>query len=90
MNKMTEKLINDASETKKAKMNMISTAIGGVLLLMGMVFLLIKSASVEYIDEAGILHENFFLLPIRYLFMLAGIIVLAVSGISYLKRSKKN
>nr|WP_254907581.1 DUF3955 domain-containing protein [Enterococcus sp. 12C11_DIV0727] len=30
--------------------------------------------SVEYIDKTGILHENFYLLPIGFLFLFAGIL----------------
>ena len=41
MNNMTEKVIKDGSETRRAKYNMISSAIGGVLLLIG-VMLLVK------------------------------------------------
>jgi transcriptional regulator with XRE-family HTH domain len=46
MNKMTEKLIKDGSETRKAKMNMVSTIIGAALMLVGFVCLIIKSHDV--------------------------------------------
>ena len=42
MNNMTEKVIKDGSETRRAKYNMISAAIGGVLLLIGVMLLVIK------------------------------------------------
>ena len=66
MTNMAEKLINDGSETRRAKMNLISISIGAVLFLMGVGCLLIKSVSVEYIDAQGFLHENFFLIPIAF------------------------
>ncbi len=72
MNNMAEKLIKDGSETRRAKMNMISTVIGGIFMLLGFVCLLIKTLSVEYLDKAGVLHENFFLIPIGALFILCG------------------
>lgn len=40
--------------------------------------------SVEYIDETGILHGNFYLLPIGFLFLFAGIIVFLVTGIRFI------
>lgn len=84
MNAMAEKLIEDGSETRRARMNLASTVIGGILMLLGFVCLLIKSMSVEYIDAQGILHENFFLIPMGLLFLSAGFLVILISGISYL------
>lgn len=80
-NNMTEKLIKDGSENRRAKMNLISITIGAVLLLIGAAFILLKGFSVEYIDESGILHENFFLLPIGFLFIFSGFITFVVVGI---------
>ncbi len=81
MNNMTEKLIRDGSETRKAKMNLLAAAIGAVLLVMGAGCLLIKGMSVEYVDAQGLLHENFFLLPIGFLLMFSGTMTIVVSGI---------
>lgn len=74
MNNMTEKVIKDGSETRRAKYNMISSVIGGVLLLIGVMLLVIKGISVEYIDAEGILHENIFLLPLGFLCIFCGLI----------------
>ncbi len=84
MNNMTEKVIKDGSETRKAKFNMISTVVGGVLLLIGMMLLVIKGLSVEYIDASGILHENFFLVPLGFLSIFCGLIVFLTTGIRFL------
>ncbi len=81
MNNMTQKLIKDGSETKRARMNLISTCIGAALLLLGIACLGIRAASVEYIDASGILHENFFLVPIAFLFLFAGFITFFITGI---------
>ena len=40
-------------------MNMMSASIGAVLMLMGVMCLVIKAFSVEYVDALGNLHENF-------------------------------
>lgn len=84
MNNMTEKLIQDGSKTKRAKLNMITTLIGSFLLFFGFACFFIKMNSVEYVDAAGILHENFYLLPIGFLFLFAGMIVFLVTGIRFI------
>ncbi|MCQ9210361.1 DUF3955 domain-containing protein [Granulicatella seriolae] len=80
VNKMTEKLIKDGSETRRAKFNLITSSIGAFLLFFGATLLFIKSISVEYIDAEGFLHENFFLIPIGMLFIISGgLVILAVA-----------
>jgi transcriptional regulator with XRE-family HTH domain len=86
MNNLTEKLIKDGSETRRAKINMVATAIGALLMFLGAILLFIKANSVEYIDEMGILHENFYLVPIGFLFISMGVIVMLTSTISYFLR----
>ena len=91
MNLMSEKLIEDTNQTKRAKLNLVTTLTGTILLLLGIVCLVIKALSVEYIDDQGILHENFFLLPIGFSLLFAGCIVFLVTGIRFLKeRVHKN
>ena len=86
VNVMTDKLVRDGSENRRAKMNMISTSVGGVLMIMGLMCLIIKAFSVEYIDASGILHENFFLLPVGFLFIFSGALVIIVACASYIVR----
>lgn len=81
MNNMTEKVIKDGSETRRAKFNMITSIIGGVLLCIGILLLVIKGVSVEYIDANGILHENFFLVPIGFMCIFCGLISFVSIGI---------
>lgn len=88
MNKMTKKLIKDTDENRKAEFNMISTIVGFFIMLMGAMCLFIKANSVEYIDQHGFLHENFYLLPIGCLLILAGLIVIITGGIIYLKNKR--
>ncbi len=90
MNNMTEKLIKDGSETRRAKFNLITSLIGSFLLLLGLTFLFIKGHSVEYIDSEGFLHENFYLLPLGFSFIFAGIMVFSIAGIKYLIHFLKN
>ena len=81
---MADKLVKDGSENRRARMNMISTIVGGILMLMGLMCLIIKAFSVEYIDASGILHENFFLLPVGFLFIFSGVLVIIVTCVSYI------
>ncbi len=89
VNNITEKLIQDGSETRRARFNMITTLIGAFLLFFGFACFFIKANSVEYIDQSGILHENFYLLPIGFFFIFTGIIVFLVIGINYVRESIK-
>ena len=86
---MTQKLINDTSETRRAKMNMITVVSGSFLMFIGLLCFIIKGLSVEYVDETGLLHENFFLVGIGYLFLLCGVIVIVGSVVHYLIAKKK-
>lgn len=81
-NNMAAKLIKDGGDTRRAKLNLVSICIGTSLLIMGAGCILIKAFSVEYIDAAGILHENFFLLPIGFLFIFCGLLSFVIAGIS--------
>ena len=63
----------------KRKTNKCYLLTGIYLILLGLYSLFIKSVSVEYIDSNGILQEKFFLLPLAFLFILIGIIVVALT-----------
>ncbi len=80
MNNMTEKIIKDGSETRRSRFNMITTSIGAGLLLLGILLLAIKAMSVEYVDDAGYLHENFFLVPCGFLCIFSGLIAFLAVG----------
>lgn len=90
MNKMTQKLIKDTDENRKAKYNMITALVGGFLMILGFFCFFIKANSVEYVDKDGFLHENFYLIPVGYLFLFAGIIVLIAGGIAYLRNKHRH
>ena len=81
-NNITAKLIQDGSDTRRAKLNLITVVIGSLLLFMGIACILIKAFSVEYIDEAGFLHENFFLLPIAFLLIFCGILSFLIAAVA--------
>lgn len=89
MNDMAEKLIDDGSEGRRAKRNMAASLSGAGLVIAGVLLFLMKGASVEYIDAAGILHENFWMIGIGWLLIFAGIVTLTVNMIRNLHSRKK-
>jgi transcriptional regulator with XRE-family HTH domain len=78
MNDITEKLIEDGSENRRLKTAQKILRTGALLMAAGLLCFILKSVSVEYIDAEGILHENFFYLPIGFLFLFSGLITLVV------------
>lgn len=89
---MADKLIKDGSELRRAKINRSIIIIGAVLLCIGIACLILKNLTVEYIDSDGLMHENFFLLPIGFLFLFSGAMTFFVVGIKNIAAalSKKN
>lgn len=88
MNNMTEKLVKDGREGRRTQMHLTITIIGSFLMVLGLVCFLIKANSVEYVDANGILHENFYLLPVGYFLLAVGGIISLISGIIILKNRK--
>ena len=86
---MEKKLIKDGSDTRRARYNMVMVIIGAFLLCMGVMMIVIKGLSVEYIDAEGFLHENFFLLPIGFFCMFCGFISFVGAGTSYARGISK-
>ena len=81
MNNMTEKLIHDGSEGRRAKQNLVSIVIGVILLFMGIVCIAVKAMTGSYVDADGFLHENFYLLPMAFVFFFGGFVTFCVTGL---------
>jgi transcriptional regulator with XRE-family HTH domain len=60
-----DSLVSGKKNKALQKLN-LKTTIGIFLLLIGIILFFINTNSVSYIDQAGILHENFFLVPLAY------------------------
>lgn len=84
MNNMTQKLIDDGSENTKLKTALKILAVGAVLMLIGLLCFFLKSITVEYVDAEGFLHENFFFIPIGYLFLFSGFITSLIGAVKAL------
>lgn len=81
MDNMTEKLIRDGSEGRRTRRNLIMVAIGGVLIIMGVGLIVLKGMTVEYIDAEGILHENFFMVPMGMISIFCGLMAFVLAGL---------
>lgn len=93
MNKIEQILINDGKRIRAKKFNMVTTIIGSVFIILGIIFFLISSASVSYIDSNGFLHENFFLIPLDYLSLFVGILIIiawVINSIRLAIKERKN
>lgn len=90
MNNMTEKLIDDGSEGRRARRYLKIAWIGAVLIVFGLLCFLLKGMTVEYIDAQGILHENIFFLPIGAVLLASGAVTLLASGIASLLHGRKS
>ncbi len=90
MDNITEKLIKDGSEGRRSRRNLIMVSIGTILLIIGIGLILIKGLTVEYIDSNGILHENFFLLPMGFISIFCGLLTFIIAGVKniFLKRKE--
>ena len=89
MNNMTEKLVKDGRQGRRTQMHLAITIIGAFLMLLGFICFFIKANSVEYVDPKGILHENFYLIPVGYLLVLTGAISTLLSGWALYRFGKK-
>jgi len=69
---MTNKLVKDGNETKKARLNMNSI----LLMLIGGILFVISGFGKSEIDSNGFLQEPlFFLIPLGYLFIFSGLVL---------------
>ncbi|WP_314060981.1 DUF3955 domain-containing protein [uncultured Vagococcus sp.] len=80
---MTNKLVKDSSEVRKAKLRIIS----GILFVLGVLSFLIKSLIGVKVTQDGVLHEPFFLLPVGYLLLVGALVFLTIALVN--KRKKE-
>lgn len=76
MNPTTKQPIQTNKKARNATRTTPIFIIGVGLVCIGMLLLVIKGMSVEYIDAHEILHENFFLIPIGFACIFFGVLTL--------------
>ncbi|MDY4560554.1 MAG: DUF3955 domain-containing protein [Peptostreptococcus porci] len=57
-----------------------------MFILIGVMLIVIKGVSVEYVDANGMLHENFFLLPLGFLCIFCRLISFVIIGIRIIRK----
>ena len=62
--------------------------LGGLLLLVGVVLLVMKGMSAEYVDAEGILHEQFYLIPMGFVCIFGGLLSFIIAGASKVMKGK--
>ncbi|KRM10787.1 helix-turn-helix domain-containing protein [Paucilactobacillus suebicus] len=82
---MQTKLIKDTSKTHRARLNFGAA----VLFIIGVICFLAELVMPSWVDRTSMLHEPyFFLIPIGYLMIFAGIVMSFVSLISKVRNRK--
>ena len=72
---MTSKLVRDASAVRKAKYNLIAA----LLFVLGVISFLAKTLIGSKVDQDGVLHDPFVLLPLGYLCLAGALVFLLIS-----------
>lgn len=79
-----QKLINDGSETKRARLNLVACITALVTCALGGICLFANSFNEPYLEAEGILHESFYLVGIGMGLLILGAVILFVALVSYL------
>ena len=66
------------AKKQKEKFKVILISVGIFLILVGITLLITKSFLPEYVDEEGILHEKFYLIPLGFFFVFLGLVNVVV------------
>ena len=90
MNNMTQKLIDDTNENKRAKLNLISISVTGILLLFGFGLLILRSMLGDKINPDGTLEEPFFLVIFAFAFFTLGFTASLISFFINVVKFSKN
>ncbi len=84
-NDMADKLIRDGSEGRWMRMSLAMSIVGAVLILVAAVLAVVAENSVSYVDASGMLHEDFWLVPVSYACAAAGMLVLLANFVAQLR-----
>lgn len=85
-NDMADKLIRDGSEGRWMRMSLAMSIVGAVLIVVAAVLAVVAENSVSYVDASGMLHEDFWLVPVSYACAAAGVLVVLANFVAQLRR----
>lgn len=86
---MAEKLIRDGSEGRWMRTSLVMSVVGAVLIVVAVVLAVVAENSVSYVDASGVLHEDFWLVPVSYACAAAGVLVVLANFVAQLRRRKR-
>jgi transcriptional regulator with XRE-family HTH domain len=86
---MAEKLIRDGSEGRWMRTSLVMSVVGAVLIVVAVVLAVVAENSVSYVDASGVLHEDFWLVPVSYACAAAGVLVALANFVAQLRRRKR-
>ena len=86
---MADKLISDGSEGRWMRMSLAISIAGAALIVVAVVLAVVADNSVSYVDASGMLHEDFWLVPVSYACVAAGMLVLLANFVAQLRRRKR-
>lgn len=86
---MAEKLIRDGSEGRWMRMSLVMSVVGAALIVIAVVLSAVAENSVSYVDASGVLHEDFWLVPVSYACAAAGVLVALANFVAQLRRRKR-
>ena len=88
-NNMANKLIRDGSEGRWMRMSLAMSVVGAALTVIATVLAVVATNSVSYVDASGMLHEDFWLVPVSYACAVAGVLVVLANFVAQLRRRKR-
>lgn len=86
---MAEKLIRDGSEGRWMRTSLVMSVVGAALIVIAVVLSAVAENSVSYVDASGVLHEDFWLVPVSYACAAAGVLVALANFVAQLRRRKR-
>lgn len=87
---VAHKLIQDGEDGRQARINLTACVIGSFFMMAGVLCLWIKAHSVEYIDDVGFLHENFYLLPVGMGLAVTDMAIILITFLLFLVRRHRH
>ena len=86
---LAEKLIRDGAEGRWMRMSLAMSVVGALLIVVAAVLAVVAENSVAYVDSSGVLHEDFWLVPVSYACAAAGVLVVLANFVAQLRRRKR-
>lgn len=71
------------------RMSLAMSMVGALLIVVATLLAVVAESSVAYVDASGVLHEDFWLVPVSYACAAAGVIVVLTNFVAQLGRRRR-